>query len=199
VSATPPNPDAAQGEAREFARAVSLISTEISTSTAGIHVDDAARLFAVVEGAQRVFVVGAGRSGLIMKMAAMRLMHLGLHAFATGESTTPAIAAGDLLIAASGSGTTSTVVNAAATARKVGAELVAFTTAPASPLAELATVVVTIPAQAKTDHGSAASAQYAGSLFEQSLLVATDALFHRLWERDGSAAEELWPRHANLE
>ena len=53
-------------------------------------------------------------------MAAMRLMHLGLTVHIAGDTTTPAITSGDLLLVASGSGTTSGVVKSAETARKPG-------------------------------------------------------------------------------
>jgi 6-phospho-3-hexuloisomerase len=45
-------------------------------------------------------------------MAAMRFMHLGI-LFIVGETNTPAILEGDLLLVASGSGTTSSVVSSA--------------------------------------------------------------------------------------
>ena len=35
--------------------------------------------------------MGAGRSGLVAKAFAMRLMHLGLEAFVVGETITPAL------------------------------------------------------------------------------------------------------------
>jgi 6-phospho-3-hexuloisomerase len=132
-------------------------------------------------------------------MAAMRLMHLGLNVHVAGDTTTPAIASGDLLLVASGSGTTSGVVKAAETAAKAGARIAAFTTNPDSPLAGLADAVVVIPAAQKTDHGTSVSSQYAGSLFEQSLFVVTEAIFQSLWDNDVQPAEELWLRHANLE
>ncbi len=44
--------------------------------------------------ADRIFVVGAGRSGLVLKTAALRLMHLGLTVQVVGETTAPAIRAG---------------------------------------------------------------------------------------------------------
>jgi 6-phospho-3-hexuloisomerase len=158
--------------------------------------DDAAALLAAVP---RVFVLGAGRSGLALKMTAMRLMHLGLDVHVVGEVTSPAIATGDALLVASGSGTTGAIVRAAETAHGVGASIVALTTAPRSPLGQLAQVTVVIPAAAKQDHALQVSAQYSGGLFEQSVLLVGDALFHALWQRSGSTAEELWPRHANLE
>lgn len=149
--------------------------------------------------ARRVFVLGAGRSGLALRMTAMRLMHLGLEVHVVGEVTAPAIAAGDVLLTASGSGTTGGIVRAAETAVKAGAGIAAITTAPGSPLAGLATALVVVPAAAKLDRSGAASAQYAGSLFEQLVALLGDAVFHALWLRSGATADELWPRHANLE
>ncbi|TFD47961.1 6-phospho-3-hexuloisomerase [Cryobacterium sp. Hh7] len=158
--------------------------------------DEAATLLAA---APRVFVLGAGRSGLALKMTAMRLMHLGLDVHVVGEVTSPAIVSGDVLLVASGSGTTGAIVRAAETAHGVGASILALTTAPESPLGRLAAVTVVIPAAAKQDHAGQVSAQYSGGLFEQSVLFVGDALFHTLWKASGSTAEQLWPRHANLE
>jgi 6-phospho-3-hexuloisomerase len=149
--------------------------------------------------ARRIFTTGAGRSGLALKMAAMRLMHLGLTVHVAGEVTTPAVAVGDLLIVASGSGTTAGAVQAAQTAKKAGATLLLLTTAPQSPLGQLADLLITIPAATKQDHGGTQSQQYAGALFEQSVLLLTDAIFQQLWQQRGESAEELWTRHANLE
>jgi 6-phospho-3-hexuloisomerase len=153
----------------------------------------------LVANAPRVFVFGAGRSGLALQMTAMRLMHLGLEVHVVGEVTSPAIARGDLLLTASGSGTTGSIVTAAQTARAVGARVAAITTAPASPLGGLADATVVVPAAEKLDRSASASAQYAGSLFEQTVVLLGDALFHALWRRSGQSADELWPRHANLE
>jgi len=158
--------------------------------------DDAA---AALRGARRVFVLGAGRSGLALKMTAMRLMHLGLEVHVVGDVTTPAIAAGDALLVASGSGTTAGILRSANTAEEVGAQIVCLTTDGSSPLAELAAVTVVVPAAQKQDHGGTRSAQYSGGLFEQSVVFVGDAIFHSLWLASGATADELWPRHANLE
>ena len=146
-----------------------------------------------------MFILGAGRSGLALRMTAMRLMHLGLDVHVVGEVTTPAIARGDVLLTASGSGTTTGIVRAATTAAEAGAKIVGITTDPSSPLAGLADVTIVIPAAQKQDHRGALSAQYAGSLFEQALVILGDAIFHTMWQASGATAEELWPRHANLE
>ncbi|KQS18043.1 6-phospho-3-hexuloisomerase [Frigoribacterium sp. Leaf186] len=153
----------------------------------------------LVDDAERVFVHGAGRSGLALRMTAMRLMHLGLEVHVVGEVTTPAIGEGDVLLTASGSGTTSGIVAAARTAVDAGARVAAITTAVDSPLADLAEAVLVVPAADKQDRSGTASAQYAGGLFEQAVVLLGDAVFHALWKRSGADADELWPRHANLE
>ncbi|MDQ1123053.1 6-phospho-3-hexuloisomerase [Microbacterium trichothecenolyticum] len=160
---------------------------------------DLDRVLDVLTGADRVFVLGAGRSGLALRMTAMRLMHLGLDVHVVGDTTTPAIRAGDALLTASGSGTTSGIVRAAETATHVGAKIAAITTAPDSPLGRAADALVVVPAAAKLDRSGAASTQYAGGLFEQAVVLVGDAIFDALWHRSGLSADDLWPRHANLE
>lgn len=152
-----------------------------------------------VARADRVFVVGAGRSGLALRMTAMRLMHLGLTVHVVGDVTTPAIRAGDLLLTASGSGTTGGIVRAAQSAVHAGATVAAITTAPSSPLAVLASTLLVVPAAGKLDRSGSASAQYSGGLFEQLVVLIGDAVFHTLWQRGGASADELWTLHANLE
>ena len=149
--------------------------------------------------AKSVFVLGAGRSGLALRMTAMRLMHLGLTVHIVGEVTTPAIGRGDVLLVASGSGTTEAIVRSAQTAIDVGAVVITLTTAVKSPLANLSSVLIEVPAAEKLDRAATKSAQYAGSLFEQAVVTIGDAFFHSLWMRSGQSADDLWPRHANLE
>lgn len=152
----------------------------------------------LITSAHAVFVIGNGRSGLAVQMAAMRLIHLGLRVHVAGEVTAPAIGAGDVLIVVSGSGSSASVIGAAVTAKKVGAGVLAVTTAPASPLAERADEVLILSAADKQDRSASITRQYAGSLFEQSVLLAFDALFQSLWSNSGQTADQMWERHANL-
>ncbi|MFH5879275.1 6-phospho-3-hexuloisomerase [Arthrobacter sp. NA-172] len=217
MTTTAETPHAASGQHRDLARGVpdvdlsldvglglDVVGGEIAETAAEMDLRQLSRLATEVQTAGnsatgRIFVAGAGRSGLVLRMAAMRLMHLGFDVHIAGDATTPAIRSGDLLLLASGSGTTSGVVRAAETAAKTGARIAAYTTNATSPLAELADVVVIIPAAQKTDHGSTVSRQYSGSLFEQVLFLAAEAVFQTLWDNDATPAEELWLRHANLE
>ena len=147
----------------------------------------------------QIFLIGAGRTGFMVKAATMRLMHLGYHVHVVGETTTPAIGKDDLLIAVSGSGTTKSIVHAAETASKNQAQIVCFTTNDASPLAALSNYTVVIPAAGKQEHENVISQQYAGSLFEQAFLLIFDALIQYLWKQSDNSAEQLWKMHANME
>ncbi|MBT2551605.1 6-phospho-3-hexuloisomerase [Arthrobacter sp. ISL-5] len=193
------DPAAPADVSRAFDRNRLLVQDEISEVFQRVDSAQVAALVTELRLADRIFVTGAGRSGLVLKMAAMRLMHLGLTVHVAGETTAPAIRSGDLLLAASGSGTTAGVVKAAETAAAQGARIAVYTTNSGSPLAKAASAVVLIPAAQKTDHGSAVSRQYSGSLFEQVLFATTEAVFQSLWDEDAASPEELWQRHANLE
>lgn len=152
-----------------------------------------------LKNARKIFLIGAGRTGFMVKAATMRLMHLGYQVHVVGETTTPAIGKDDLLIAVSGSGTTKSIVNAAETASKNKATIVCFTTNDSSPLAKIANYAILIPAAGKQEHENSISQQYAGSLFEQGFLFLFDALIQYLWKQSDNSAEQLWEMHANME
>lgn len=176
-----------------------MISEENTQLANKINIEEIASLAILIQHAKKIFVIGAGRTGLMMKAVAMRLMHLGLNVHVVGETTTPAIQEGDLLIAASGSGTTSSIVKAAEKANGVNAQVIAISTTNDSPLAKVSTLVVLIPAAQKQDFHGAISHQYAGSLFEQSVLFVGDAVFHAIWQLSNIPAEIMWKQHANME
>ncbi len=158
------------------------------------------RLTDAVLKADRIYVAGGGRSGLMARAFAMRLMHLGLVTYVVGETTTPAIRAGDLLLACSASGETHVTVVVSEVADEAGARVFAITATPDSPMARLAdeTIVIAAPSK-RRDRGAGQSVQYGGSLFEQSLLVLLDAVSAEIGRRLGRGPREIDARHANLE
>ncbi|MBB2148903.1 6-phospho-3-hexuloisomerase [Pedobacter gandavensis] len=185
--------------AKEVRNHLEMILMENTWLLKQINFEEVAVFANTIKTANHIFIIAAGRSGFAMRSAAMRLMHLGLNVHFVGETTTPAIKEGDLLIAASGSGTTSSIVKAAEKAKSVGAQVLALSTQSHSLLANIADQLILIPAAEKEDHEGSRSRQYAGSLFEQFLLLLTDAVFQTLWKMDDTANTELWKRHANLE
>jgi 6-phospho-3-hexuloisomerase len=151
-----------------------------------------ARLVAAFENAdRRWFLTGQGRSGLVARMAAMRLMHLGRQAHVTGEATAPSIRDGDGLLIVSGSGETSVSVGFAGVAKAEGARVALLTHSAASTLARVADPVLVLPVEA--------SAQLGGSLFEQGSLIVLDAVILELARRIPGADARMRHRHANLQ
>lgn len=84
---------------------------------------------------------------MIMRTFAMRLMQIGFRSYVVFDTNTPAIEAGDLLIAGSGSGTTETVCVIARQAKERGARLVLISKNNTAPLAREADAVLQIPTQ----------------------------------------------------
>jgi len=148
--------------------------------------------------AGRIFVAGAGRSGLMMRSFAMRLMHTGLQVYVVGETVTPALMAGDLLIIGSGSGETDSLVGMATKAKKLGASVALATVHSTSTIGQLADAVIVIPAASK-EEAAQSSIQPMGSLFEQTLLLLFDAVVLRCMDRLSMDAAAMYNRHANLE
>ncbi|HEY5854394.1 MAG TPA: 6-phospho-3-hexuloisomerase [Aldersonia sp.] len=176
------------------------IAAEIDQVLAGL--DDAAldALADRLDRAGHVVVAGEGRSGFMAKAFAMRLMHLGLNVHVIGETTTPAVRSGDTLVAVSGSGTTATTVRTAEQARTVGADVVAVTTDPDSPLGTLATAVVHVPAATKyRKPGEAATIQPLSSLFDQVCHLSFDAVCLRLAQLRDVDNATAKAAHANTE
>ena len=71
----------------------------------------------VYEAGRKVLIIGAGRSGLVGKAFAMRLMHMGFNVYVLGDTIVPALNSGDMVIAISGSGRTKLVVTASEVAK----------------------------------------------------------------------------------
>jgi len=171
--------------------AVSLVLDEIRDAAGGVEPERVEALGEAVLSAQAVFVAGEGRSGLIARCLAMRLMHLGLESHVVGETVTPAFSGNDLLIVFSGSGQTAVACTIARAAREHGGKVATITAGAGSVLGNLADLSVVIPA--------AQSAQFGGSLFEQAALLVCDSLTLILQQRLGQSHTDMRSRHATLE
>ncbi|WP_172200734.1 6-phospho-3-hexuloisomerase [Saccharibacillus qingshengii] len=176
------------------------IAAELSEAVRGIDPLQAEAFAEALDGAANVFTAGAGRSGMMGKALAMRLMHAGCSAHVVGETSTPGIGPGDLLVIASGSGETRTLVPIAEKARELGADVAVVTLKPDSTLARLATLFVRLPGASKSrENDDYATIQPMGSLFEQTLLLFCDASVLRLMQRRGLDTNRMYGKHANLE
>jgi 6-phospho-3-hexuloisomerase len=161
--------------------------------------------------ADRIYVMGAGRSGLVAKAFAMRLMHLGFTTFVVGETITPAMRGKDLLVIFSGSGRTKTIADIAETAHAIGGRIALITANRESRIGAIADVIVIIEHQrdeVKDDTaefevrqmtGEHKSFAPLGTLFETAAMVFADACISLLMEISQIDEKELKNRHANIE
>ena len=157
----------------------------------------------------KVLVMGAGRSCLVGKAFAMRLLHMGFNSYVLGETIVPSITKGDLAIAISGSGRTQLIVDAADAAKKVGSKVIALTTYPDSPLGSIADMVVKIPGRSKISKMDDYFARQIlglheplaplGTLFEDTTMIFLDGIVYSLMTKLNISEDEMRSRHANIE
>ncbi|MFU0827445.1 MAG: 6-phospho 3-hexuloisomerase [Lachnoclostridium sp.] len=145
---------------------------------------------------KRIFVDGEGRSGLMAKGFAMRLMHLGYTVYVVGETITPALSDKDIFIAVSGSGESSGVLADTKKAAEKGSTVLAVTSKEDSSIAKLAETILIVPGTVKSDTGeSRKSIQLLSSLFDQSLHIVLDAVCLLLSKRDQISNEAATKIH----
>lgn len=142
--------------------------------------------------ARRTFVTGAGRSGLVARSFAMRLMHAGLTVFIPGETNTPAAGEGDLLVAISCTGQTGMTEYIARRAKTLHTKVLVLTAEPDSMLAGHADQLVIIPVD-MTDIVLRAA------VFEHAASLCLDAVFNSLSEKLKLDLDQFEARHANLQ
>ncbi|MCC6036255.1 MAG: 6-phospho-3-hexuloisomerase [Pyrobaculum sp.] len=196
-----------------FKQAYLEIATFIFRALDTIKLEEIEKFVKIIEEIYRankkILVVGVGRSGLVGRAFAMRLRHLGARSYVVGETITPSVEEGDLLVAISGSGSTQIVVAAAEAAKRMRAKVAAITTYYDSPLGRLADLVVFVPGRTKLasmdDYfarqilGIHEPLSPLGTLFEDTSMVVLDAVVAELMKRLGKNESELARRHANIE
>jgi len=143
--------------------------------------------------AKRVFVYGVGRSGLVARAFAMRLTQLGLDTFFIGETITPIVKAGDLVVVVSNTGSTMSAVQTANIARRVGAGVLAVVGNRHSKLAQAANVVLAI-----SEGTEEMRARFAplGTLFEDAALILLDGVVAEVMAALGETESSMRSRHA---
>jgi 6-phospho-3-hexuloisomerase len=177
------------------------IIIELKETLSKLDVESIDQLLEAMISSNHIFLAGTGRSGLIIKCFAMRLMQLGLKVFVVGETTTPGISKGDLLIIGSGSGETGSISIFAKEAKKHYARLGLITAIPDSTIGKLADikVFISVPIDNKRLADGSTSIQPGGSLFEQSMMLVLDGMVLKMMEKLDVDPGSLGANHANLE
>ena len=159
---------------------------------------------------ERIFVMGAGRSGLVAKAFAMRLMHLGFTVYVVGETTTPAVGQKDIVIAISGSGETRSIADLGKIVKDIGSTLITVTSKKESTLGRISDITMVLPSKTKNDHDAGGSLEKnmrgdyknlppLGTAFEITSLVFLDSVIAQLITLLGATESELKARHTNIE
>ncbi len=157
-------------------------------------------LVEAILSSNKVFVVGAGRTKLMIEAFAQRLRHLGIDTHVVGETIQPPASKGDLLIVASGSGESIFPLGIAKKAKEIGMKIALITARENSPISRISDFIIHIPATIKLDsYKDKKSFQPLGSLFEQSLLIFCDIIIIIIQEKKGLLGKNLREYHANLE
>jgi len=170
--------------------------------------DDIDMMIRTLLTARKIFIMGAGRSGLVGRAFAMRLMHLDLQVYVVGETTTPAFTHNDVLVTISGSGETNSVLTSARVAKKRAGKVVAITSYPSSTLAQMSDVLVIVKGRTK----EGVSTSYIerelfpydrltpmGTLFEDCCMIFLEGIVASLMEVLDEGEKEMKERHAVLE
>jgi len=167
------------------------ILTEIARALARLEKQDWSLVGELISSSSRIFVAGAGRSGMIGRCFAIRLRHLGKESYVAGESICPPIGKGDTLVVISCSGKTRSTLGFAETAVRAGSRVLALTASLDSPLARLAQKAIFIP--------EGPSRQFAHSLFEQVAFLFLEACIERYRRARRIPTSRMARRHTNLE
>lgn len=174
-----------------------FITTQIHHILASVSPNDIQKVIAQFFTAKRIFVYGAGRSGLVARAFAIRLVHLGFQTFVIGETIGAPVQKDDLVFLISGSGETIPAVMTAQIAHKIGATVVAVTGEKDSKITRHSDITLLLePTQDTKERRSYAPL---GTLFEASSWVLLDSIVAELMDQKQETEESMRSRHATLE
>ena len=180
-----------------FSDSIDYIQHKIKDILNSVSLEDVKKVEKLFLSSERVFVYGAGRSGLVAKAFAIRLVHLGYQTFVIGETITGPVQKGDLVIIVSGSGETIPAVMTAEIAHDLGAKVVSVTGKKNSGIAKFADITLYISASCNDVDRK----KYAplGTLFEATVWVLFDGIIADLLESKNETEKDMRSRHATLQ
>jgi len=181
------------GNGSLFVEATRYIGERVTAALERIDPVAIERSVELLAAAPQIFVYGAGRSGIIGRAFAMRLVQAGLRAYVIGESVTPIVRKGDAVFILSGQGESYSSIQTANIVRREGAELIVLTGRAGSKLAHTATHLLVLDFPEDPQRPKVAPL---GTLFESASLRLTDALIAELIRVRGETETSMRRRHA---
>ena len=143
--------------------------------------------------AETVFIYGVGRSGLVGKAFAVRLVQMGLDVHFVGDTTTPIVEEKDLVFIISNTGETMSAVQTANIVRRIGAKVITITSNPHSKLAVASNHIIEIPPCRDEQRKRLAPL---GTVFEAAAFIMLDSMVPLLMTRLAQNESSLRQRHA---
>jgi 6-phospho 3-hexuloisomerase len=180
-----------------FFESIKYIQEKIKDILDKVSNDDLKKVKELFLKSNRVFVYGAGRSGLVAKAFAIRLVHLGYYTFVIGETITGPVQKGDLVVIISGSGETIPAVMTAEISHNLEAKIISITGKKDSGIAKFADITLFI--SASCDEPKRKKYAPLGTLFEASVWILLDGIIADLLESKKETEENMRSRHATLE
>lgn len=176
-----------------FVRSQRYIGERVTAALERVDAALVGRVVATLSRAPQIFVYGAGRSGIVGRAFAMRLVQTGLRAYVIGESVTPIVRRGDVVVIISGQGESYSSIQTANIVRREGAELIVLTSRPTSKLAHTASLLVLLEFPEDAERPRFAPL---GTLFESASLRFTDAVVAEVLAARGETELSMRGRHA---
>ena len=173
------------------------IIDEISDTFAQIDTAQVDILIKKIQSAKKLFVIGAGRSKIMLEAFGMRLNHLGYNAFVAGNIPCPPAEKGDLVIAASGSGETPSIIAVLEHLKKIGVDIFLFTASPNPIPKSVADTVLRIPAAYTLNGTGGSSRQLMRTLFEQIVFITGEAIIQKM--SGDIPVEQIIKRQTNVD
>jgi 6-phospho-3-hexuloisomerase len=180
-----------------FHHSIEYIQKKLHGILGEINQKDIHRIVESFFQANRIFVYGAGRSGLVARAFAIRLVHLGFQTFVIGETIGAPVKKDDLVFVVTGSGVTIPTVMTAEIANDIGARLIVVTGKPNSQIARFATISIVLAAECKDVERKQLAPL--GTLFEASAWILLDAIIAELMQRKNETEASMRSRHATLQ
>ncbi|MEM2943458.1 MAG: 6-phospho-3-hexuloisomerase [Methanomassiliicoccales archaeon] len=177
----------------ELTDVISYITKEVHETLEKIDPQTVEEVINSIINAEKVFIYGVGRSGLVGQGFAVRLVQMGLDVHFIGEMTTPIVEERDVVIIVSNTGETMSAIQTANIVRRVGAKVIAVTSNIHSKLGQAANLIVEISPKKDEQRKKLAPL---GTLFEDAAFIFFDCIVPLLMSKLDQNETSLRRRHA---
>lgn len=152
--------------------------------------EEVQRICNIILSSGNIFIYGVGRSGIVGRMFAMRLVQLGLKAYFVGETIAPVVTNKDVVLLISGTGETQGALLVAQICRRVNAKIISMTSSEDNSIYKASDYRIVLKTNESSDLAPL------GTLFETSALVLLDSIVALIMRMKGETEDDLRKRHA---